>query len=299
MVKSEVIDGLAGDLHVTAEQIVDVNIGTYGGDDYVLSTGKEVSAKLISNNKLRIFDGVMVYGGIRDAVSVNEYHDVTIENGSQGMNRNDIVVRHYVKDEVTEYVSAEFIVIKGTPVDGTAVDPDITVTDLRAGALTHDMKLYRVKLEGLNVVAVEPMFKVLYNMADIKKELESLNGKIEKPTLYSSAEKQIGVTDSGEPVYRKTIRSAMTYFSKPSSGYTDCTISVGAYLKKILRADAHIVKNDNTEMYALPYSATGGSWGTWLRSISSSGSQQSVLHFNNNVTWGSAYTLVATIDYTK
>lgn len=123
--------------------------------------------------------------------------------------------------------------------------------------------------------------------------------KIEKPILYSATEKQIGVTDSGEPVYRKTIRSAMTYFSKPSSGYTDCTISVGAYLKKILRADAHIVKNDNTEMYALPYSATGGSWGTWLKSISSSGSQQSVLHFNNNVTWGSAYTLVVTIDYIK
>lgn len=125
------------------------------------------------------------------------------------------------------------------------------------------------------------------------------NGKIEKPTLYSSAEKQIGVTDSGEPIYRKTIRSAMTYFSKPSSGYADCTISAGAYLKKILRADAHIVKNDNTEMYALPYSATGGSLGTWLRSISSSGSQQSVLHFNNNVTWGNAYTIVITIDYTK
>lgn len=129
--------------------------------------------------------------------------------------------------------------------------------------------------------------------------VRELNGKIEKPILYSATEKQIGVTDSGEPVYQKTIRSAMTYFSKPSSGYTDCTISVGAYLKKILRADAHIVKNDNTEMYALPYSATGGSWGTWLKSISSSGSQQSVLHFYNNVTWGSAYTLVVTIDYTK
>lgn len=129
--------------------------------------------------------------------------------------------------------------------------------------------------------------------------VRELNGKIEKPTLYSSAEKQIGVTDSGEPIYRKTIRTAMTYFSKPSSGYADSTISVGASLKKILRADAHIVKNDNTEMYALPYSATGGSWGTWLKSISSSGSQQSVLHFNNNVTWGSAYTLVVTIDYTK
>lgn len=126
-----------------------------------------------------------------------------------------------------------------------------------------------------------------------------LNGKIEKPTLYSAAEKQIGVTDSGEPIYRKTIRATMTYFSKPSSGYADCTISFGAYLKKILRADAHIVKNDNTEMYALPYSATGGSWGTWLKSITNSGTQQSVLHFNNNVAWGSAYTLVATIDYTK
>lgn len=178
MVKSEVIDGLAGDLHVTAEQIVDVNIGTYGGDDYVISTGQELAAELISNNKLRIFDGVMVYGGIRDVVSVNEYHDVTIENGSQGMNRNDIVVRHYVKDEVTEYVSAEFIVIKGTPVDGTAVDPEVDVTDIRAGALTHDMKLYRVKLEGLNVVAVEPLFDVLMPMSKQQAMIAELNRKL-------------------------------------------------------------------------------------------------------------------------
>lgn len=189
MVKSEVIDGLAGDLHVTAEQIVDVNIGTYGGDDYVISTGQELAAELISNNKLRIFDGVMVYGGIRDVVSVNEYHDVTIENGSQGMNRNDIVVRHYVKDEVTEYVSAEFIVIKGTPVDGTAVDPEVDVTDIRAGALTHDMKLYRVKLEGLNVVAVEPLFDVLMPMSKQQAMIAELNRKTtaEYDTLWTNA----------------------------------------------------------------------------------------------------------------
>lgn len=91
----------------------------------------------------------------------------------------------------------------------------------------------------------------------------------------------------------------MTYFSKPSSGYTDSTISVGASLKKILRADAHIIKNDNTEMYALPYSATGATWGTWLKSITNSGTQQSILHFYNNVAWGSEYTIVVTVDYTK
>ncbi len=298
-IATTLMDGYVDGPHITEVQTGIANQGLYGPDDYVLDEGKKAEAQILTNNSVRVFDATFVIQGRRDVMAANAYADVTIANGEQGMYRNDIIVRKYEKDEMTEIENTSFDVIKGTPSSGVATDPEIPTGDIRTGATMHNMALYRVKLEGLNIVALEPMFKVLYNMADIKKELESLNGKIEKQTLYSSAEKQIGVTDSGEPIYRKTIRAAMTYFSKPSSGYADCTISFGAYLKKILRADVHIVKNDNTEMYALPYSATGGSWGTWLKSITNIGTQQSVLHFNNNVAWGSAYTLVATIDYTK
>ena len=174
MTESEVLEVRIGDEHITPEQIMDVNIGTYGPGDYVLPTGQKLEAQLLSNNSIRIFDGAMVYCGVRDVIAVNNYHDVTIENGQQGMNRNDIIVRHFAKNEETQFGGAEFQVIKGTATSGDATDPEITDTDLRAGALTHDMKIYRARLEGLNVVAVEPLFEVLPSIPE-------LNGKISSP----------------------------------------------------------------------------------------------------------------------
>lgn len=170
MTESEVLEVRIGDEHITPEQIMDVNIGTYGPGDYVFPTGQKLEAQLLSNNSIRIFDGAMVYCGVRDVIAVNNYHDVTIENGQQGMNRNDIIVRHFAKNEETQFGGAEFQVIKGTATSGDATDPEITDTDLRAGALTHDMKIYRARLEGLNVVAVEPLFEVLPSIPE-------LNGK--------------------------------------------------------------------------------------------------------------------------
>lgn len=171
MTESEVLEVRIGDEHITPEQIMDVNIGTYGPGDYVLPTGQKLEAQLLSNNSIRIFDGAMVYCGVRDVIAVNNYHDVTIENGQQGMNRNDIIVRHFEKNEETQFGGAEFQVIKGTATSGDAADPEITDTDLRAGALTHDMKIYRARLEGLNVVAVEPLFETLPSIPE-------LNGKM-------------------------------------------------------------------------------------------------------------------------
>lgn len=288
----KIVSGKTGTPHVTSEQFRQIIEGTVGQGSYILTSGENLEPELASNNMLKIRGGMMSHHGNISCVDLNTYDEVTLTNGSQGVKRIDLIVNRYTRNDETGLEKNEWVVIIGTPDASNPKVPQHTIGNLQNGDLIDDCPVFEVHYDGINVTEVKKLLPVMSN-------LELLNGKIEKPILYSATEKQIGVTDSGEPVYRKTIRSAMTYFSKPSSGYTDCTISVGAYLKKILRADAHIVKNDNTEMYALPYSATGGSWGTWLKSISSSGSQQSVLHFYNNVTWGSAYTLVVTIDYTK
>lgn len=175
MIESELIDCRRGEPHVTPEQVADVNIGTYSSGDCVLTTGSRLRAELITNNSVRLFDGVMVYGGLRDVIPVNKYYDVTIDNGTQGKNRNDIIVRRYSKEEGTiGKASSEFSVVKGTPTTGTAIDPDITVTDIRAGSLTHDMLLYRVKIEGLNVVAVEQLFEVIPTNKDLSDKLSGI-----------------------------------------------------------------------------------------------------------------------------
>ncbi len=187
-IATTLMDGYVDGPHITEVQTGIANQGLYGPDDYVLNEGKKAEAQILTNNSVRVFDATFVIQGRRDVMAANAYADVTIANGEQGMYRNDIIVRKYEKDEMTEIENTSFDVIKGTPSSGVATDPEIPTGDIRTGATMHNMALYRVKLEGLNIVALEPMFKVLYNMADIKKELESLNGNI-----ISAEHKDIGI----------------------------------------------------------------------------------------------------------
>lgn len=177
-IETTLMDGFADGPHVTEVQIGLANQAVIGPDDYVLEGGRESEAQILTNNSIRIFDGVYCIQGRRDVIPANGYTDVTIANGSQSMNRNDIIVRRYRKDESSEIETTEYAVIKGTPSSGTAVDPKVTIGDIRSGATMHEMALYRVKLTGLNITAVEPMFNILKNMATLQKELTELNSKI-------------------------------------------------------------------------------------------------------------------------
>ena len=190
-VQATLMDGYVGGPHITETQLGLAHQATFGPDDYVLEGGRESEAQVLTNNSIRIFDAVYCIQGRRDVIPASGYTDVTIDNGTQGMNRNDIIVRRYKKDEVSEEESTEYAVIKGTPSSGEAVDPSVTTGDIRSGAILHEMKLYRVKLTGLNIVEVEPLFNILKNQATLQKEiaqsnkdlsnkLTELNGKMDK-----------------------------------------------------------------------------------------------------------------------
>lgn len=174
-VQTTLMDGYAGGPHITEAQLGLAHQATFGPDDYVLEGGRESEAQVLTNNSIRIFDAVYCIQGRRDVIPASGYTDVTIDNGTQGMNRNDIIVRRYKKDEVSEEESTEYAVIKGTPSSGEAVDPSVMTGDIRSGAILHEMKLYRVKLTGLNVVEVEPLFNILKNQATLQKEIAQSN----------------------------------------------------------------------------------------------------------------------------
>lgn len=166
-IDTTLVDGFADGPHITEEQVGIANQGLYGPNDYVLDEGKKSKAEILTNNSIRIFDATYVIQGRRDVIAANDYTDVNIDNGSQGMNRNDIIVRRYEKDESSEIEKTSYAVIKGTPTSGTASDPEVTTGVIRNGDTLHEMKLYRVKLNGLNIVAVEPLFNVLMNMSKL------------------------------------------------------------------------------------------------------------------------------------
>ena len=174
-VQTTLIDGYAGGPHVTEVQLGLAHQATFGPDDYVLEGGRKSEAQVLTNNSIRIFDAVYCIQGRRDVIPASGYTDVTIANGTQGMNRNDIIVRRYKKDESSEIETTEYAVIKGTPNAGEAVDPEVTIGDIRTGATLHEMKLYRVKIKGLNITAVEPLFNILKNMAALQQEIAQTN----------------------------------------------------------------------------------------------------------------------------
>lgn len=198
-ITTTLMDSYAGGPHITETQIGLANQATFGADDYVLEGGRESEAQVLTNNSIRIFDAVYCIQGRRDVIPASGYTDVTIANGTQGMNRNDIIVRRYKKNESSEIESTEYAVIKGTPNAGAAVDPEVTTGDIRSGATLHEMALYRVKITGLNITAVEPMFNILKNMASLQKELAELNSKItilNKPNGNGSALRVFDATEN-------------------------------------------------------------------------------------------------------
>lgn len=209
-VDTTLLDGYAGGPHITVEQVGLANQGLYGADDYVLGTGEKAAAQILTNNSIRIFDAVYVIQGRRDVINANGYKDVSIANGSQGMNRNDIIVRRYEKDESSEIEKTSYAVIKGVPAAGVATDPEVTVGDIKNGATLHEMALYRVRLNGLNIVGIDPLFKTLVNMSEIQEMLTELNSKLSntiKEVNIKTGYIKNGVT------FRKRHNQGMVYFS--------------------------------------------------------------------------------------
>lgn len=153
-----IVDGYTGKKHIYADLIGTHNRSLYGEGDYVLNVDENVGYNLVSNNEVDIKSGMFVIQGRRGYIKNGTTEVCRIDNGSQSLKRNDLIVIEYSKDQGNNVESFSVKVIKGTA-GSTANDPNITTGDIKNGDTLHQMPLYRVRIEGLNIVAVEQMFK--------------------------------------------------------------------------------------------------------------------------------------------
>lgn len=126
-------------------------------------------------------------------------------------------------------------------------------------------------------------------------ELNKLNSKLTNYSTYSTSEIQVGVMQDGSPVYRKIVKTPMTNFTKPTSGYQSVSVGLGVIIKDLLFFN--VFAFSGSTFYPMPYSGDGH-YGTWLQSFAKTGTQTSA-RLSNNVAWGASYTLVVLIEYTK
>ena len=146
------------------------------GEDGVSSIGQACKATVLSNNKVRIADGVLCVGGHFARIPYGEYVDCEIANGQSGKNRNDIIVAKFVTTGSGGIDTMTCEVKQGTA-NTTATDPTLTQNDIYKGGKIRELPLYRVKLEGLNITAVEQLFTVNPTNKDLSDKVAELNGK--------------------------------------------------------------------------------------------------------------------------
>lgn len=162
--------GVGAGTTVTAQMDADFYAGILGDKKMVLPVGKQMEAELIDNNTVRIHDGVAIIQGRYIYVEANTYDEFKIENGAQGVNRYDIIGYRLYREDGKEF--CENVVTKDVGASGT-VETEV----FRDGGQEVFIPMYRVCLEGLNIVKLEPLFETLYTSERVKTLLTGLTNR--------------------------------------------------------------------------------------------------------------------------
>lgn len=176
-----IVTGHTGKPHVTSDDDRALYAGIFGKGSYVLNTGTKLGFNIESSNTIRIESGDIIHQGTHARIPYGQYTDVSIDNGTTGFMRADLIVARYEKIAGIETMS--LMVLKGNPAVSDPVDPDYIDDNILEGADESDMPLYRVNLNGVNINSVEPLFTVYTGLDDIFRT-DATNKKINELKQY-------------------------------------------------------------------------------------------------------------------
>lgn len=151
----EIVDGMTGTKHISSDDLSALNIATIGKADCVLEYGDNFKLTMASANKATLGTGVGMVGGKRFWNQAAT--SLTVQSGTQGQKRNDLVVARYAKT-TAGIESITPVVIKGTPSTGTAADPATT---------SNDLKLWRIPLNGITVGTPVALFDPVASLKSV------------------------------------------------------------------------------------------------------------------------------------
>lgn len=151
----EIVDGMTGTKHISSDDLSALNIATVGKADCVLGYGDSFELTMQSANSATLGTGVGMVGGKRFWNQAATH--LTVQSGTQGQKRNDLVVARYAKTSAG-IESITPVVVKGTPSTGTAADPATT---------SNDLKLWRIPLDGISVGTPVRLFDPVVPLATL------------------------------------------------------------------------------------------------------------------------------------
>lgn len=227
MANMHLVTGYAGKTHVTAADHGAFWAAVVGDGEYILDTGGKFAANIVTNNQIRISDGEMLIQGRHCRIPTGETVDLTIENGTAGTKRNDLIVARYTKSEETGVEEMNLVVIQGEPSETTPKTPEYKTGNIFNGDKLHDFLLYKVTLNDVDIVKIEPSFNVtllsLYDTVELLKATEG-NG-LPSPSL-------VGVPGAIYIDTSVTPNICYMCLGKDGSNYIWSRVLVNGYVKK-------------------------------------------------------------------
>lgn len=163
-----------GNKLVSAQQDADLFAGIFGNTPVVLPVGERCRAEIRDANTVRVYDGEFISQGRRFNQGYGEYQDYTVENGSQGTVRYDILGFHFYMDESGNEVSETFVQ-KDVGENGT-----VTEDTIRDGATESYISMYRVKINGLSIESITPLYLVVCTVSEVNAEVEKIKASMEQ-----------------------------------------------------------------------------------------------------------------------
>ena len=199
----KIVSGRTGSPHVTSQQFRQMLEGILGQDSYILTSGENLKPELSSNNLLKIRSGMMCHHGCISCVEIGTYDEVTLTNGSHGMQRIDLVVNRYTRNAETEVEKCEWKVINGTAKASSPAVPTYTKGNLQEGDLVDECPVFEIHYNGINVTEVKSLLSVAGSLAELNGKLEK---KVDATTLgFGVSETFTGQYLNSKPIYQKMI----------------------------------------------------------------------------------------------
>jgi len=245
------VTGYAGKEHITSADQGSFNAAVMGAGEFVLEGGEQFRCQVISNNKVRIYDGEALMQGRHIKVERNTYEETTHDNGTQGYQRIDLVVLTYTKDATTGIENVTLDVIKGTPAASNPEVPEYVKGDiLNLGDLKNQMPLYKIPFDGLSIGEPVAMFKTISTLETMKAEVDAEveAKKAELDAKFAEMEGSIDdkIAEAGKPLSSNADDWALI---KNYGEYSTDAKTAGEEFKKINDS----LTNENAETFNFGY----------------------------------------------
>jgi len=199
----ELVTGKAASDHISSADMASFYRGLLIADDAVLDTGDKLSCTMTDANTAEIGTGDCMIQAHHARVEVAE--QLTVRSGSQGFNRNDLVVVRYTLG-TGNIQSVYLAIVEGTAVAGEAEDPDYETGDIDGGSTLVEFPLWRIPITGVNVGTPE---RIMPTVDTLQSQISTLRDSVVCGT------KHIGMGINSGAIYSFEIEFPSEYDHAP------------------------------------------------------------------------------------